>query len=150
MTKASPSLAFFVLVILSCALGGTLAAQSADRPDQRRLGEEVLLEALLGPRQLLIRVATGGCTGKDSFKVDVAKAPGPASQTAHYVLTVNRIKIDSCKAFFPDGTPVLLDLEKDLGLKGGFTYSVSNRVVSGSGGSDNSFFGIVKKYFLAK
>jgi hypothetical protein len=141
-----------VLAVLSC-LGGVLLvgsrALAAAPQDQRQLGEEVLLEALLGSRQLMVRVATGGCTDKDSFKPEVYKMPGTS---LHYVLTLNRIKPDNCKALFPDGTPVLFDLEKDFGLSGVFSYSLANKVRSapGAGASQDSFFGIVKKYFTAK
>jgi hypothetical protein len=117
--------------------------------DQRQLGEEVLLEALLGTRQLMVRVVTGGCTDKDSFKIEMVKMPGASP---HYVLTLNRIKRDDCKALFPAGTPVLFDLEKELGLRGDFTYSLANKVCSvpGAKASEDSFFGIIKKYFTAK
>lgn len=152
MMKAKSSEAILTLIVLTFLLAGTLAAQSADRPDQRRLGEEVLLEALLAPRHLLVRVVSGGCTGKESFKVEAKKAPVSTPGAVHYVLTVNRIKIDSCKAFLPDGEMVAFDLEADLGLKGAFTYALSNRVVSvpSSGGSENTLFGIIKKYFTVR
>ncbi|MCX6559188.1 MAG: hypothetical protein NTZ26_01615 [Candidatus Aminicenantes bacterium] len=132
-------------------IGSSLLA--AVPQDQRHIGEEILLEALLGPRQLMVRVATGGCTGKDSFKVEMVKMPSASPQSApHYVLTLNRIKSDDCKAFFPNGTPVLFDLEKELGLTGIFTYSLANKIYSppGTGASEESFFGIIKKYFTIK
>jgi hypothetical protein len=145
-----------VLVILTLAVWGLLSGSyslAAASQDQRQLGEEVLLEALLGPRQLMVRVATGGCTDKDSFKVGMVKTPGASPQTApHYVLTLNRIKADDCKAFLPNGAPVLFDLQKDLGLSGVFTFSLANKVRSspGADSSEESFFGIIKKYFTAK
>jgi hypothetical protein len=152
MLKTSARKALFVLVALASAFGGALAAQSSNRPDQRRLGEEVLMEALLGPRHLLVRVASGGCTGKESFKVEAQKAPASTPEGVHYVLTIDRIKVDSCKAFLPDGEIVAFDLEADLGLKGAFTYALSNRVVSipSSSVSENSLFGIIKKYFTVR
>jgi hypothetical protein len=111
------------------------------------------LEALLGPRQFMVRVATGGCTDKESFKVEMSKMPSvPPQSVPHYVLTLNRIKPDDCKAFFPNGTPVLFDLAKDMGLTGVFTYSLANQVRSapGTDSSEESFFGIIKKYFTIK
>ncbi len=141
-----------ILAAFSFILGTALIVPgglAADRQDSRRLGEEVLMEALLGSRQLMVRVATGGCTEKDSFKVEVKKAPDSDSRTPCYILTLNRVKPDDCKAFFPDGTPILFDLEKDLGLKGAFTYSLSNKVAAAPE-SESSLFGIIKKYFTVK
>jgi hypothetical protein len=140
-----------VLAVLSLAGGAFLFgphALAAAPQDQRQLGEEVLLEALLGSRQLMVRVASGGCTDKDSFKLAMVKMPGAPP---HYVLTLNRIRRDDCKALLLAGAPVLFDLEKDLGLRGDFTYALANKVRSSSkaGASEDSFFGIIKKYFTA-
>jgi len=102
----------------------------------------------MGQNRFLIRVASGGCTDKTSFKVDVKKEEN-GSKKPHYSLTVIRITPDACKALLFEGALVLFDLEKDLGLKGDFTYTVTNRVLSSSIAPrpDESLFSIIEKNF---
>ena len=134
------------LVMLSVSL---YAQQYSAGP--RHIGEEVLDELLMGRKSLLVRVGSGGCTGKGSFRVDVKKTEGMTPKAPHYILTINRTKIDECKAIFDGGTPIFWDLEKDLGLKGDFTFSVRNMVYSVThpflaDDNEESFLSIVKKH----
>lgn len=70
----------------------------------------------------------------------------------HYILTINRVSKDECKAIIDVGIPIFWDLEKDLGLKGDFTFSVRNMVYSVSypflsDADEESFLSVVKKHF---
>lgn len=122
-------------------------AQLSQSP--RQTGEEVLEEILMGSKKFIIRVGSNGCTDKGSFKVDVKKEDGLSLKSPHYILTILRIKPDECKAIVDEGALVLFDMEKDIGIKGSFTYSVANRVFSSSRiqPSDESLFSIIGKYF---
>jgi hypothetical protein len=113
----------------------TLAAQpqaekNATLPEvsrtQRELGIVILENFSVKDGVVSFRTPTGGCTDKDSFKVSVKREEGISEKIPHYALTIERIKPDDCKAFFPDGVEVKYDLEKDLGLKGAYTIFIAN------------------------
>jgi hypothetical protein len=114
----------------------------------RQTGEEVLRELLMGPNKFIVSVASNGCTDKGSFKVDVKKEAGLTSSAPHYVLTLKRVEPDECKALVPEGTLVLFDLAEDLGIRGNFTYSLTNRVLalSKAAPSDESMMSIIERY----
>jgi hypothetical protein len=97
----------------------------------RQIGEETLEELVLGKNALIARVASHGCTSKKSFRIEVQKTDGVSTIAPHYVLAINRVAVDECKAIVDDGIVLVWDLEKDIGLKGPFTFSVRNRVDSG-------------------
>lgn len=122
----------------------------------RQTGEEVLDELLIGTDSIFAKVGSNGCTGKGSFRIDIKKEEGVSSRTPHYVLTINRISKDECKAIVEDGALIFWDLEKDLGLTGNYTFSVTNMVHNvdkklrlGRGGDDNSLVSIIKKHVTA-
>ncbi len=94
----------------------------------RETGEEVLDELLLGEKTVAAKVGSGGCTGKGSFRVDMEKREGITPRVPHYILTIQRVGIDECKAIVDDGPVIVWDLEKDLGLTGNYTFSVRNMV----------------------
>jgi hypothetical protein len=147
--------AFFVLAALFCisvALFFTPKMYAGDSTNPRQTGEEVLYETLMGSNQFIVRVASHGCTDKNSFKIDVKKEVGLSLKAPHFVLTIIRIKPDECKAIVDGGTLVLYKLEKDLELKGDFTYSITNKVFSSSKlkPSDESLLSIIEKYFTSK
>jgi hypothetical protein len=124
---------FFAFIVFFCILGVFVFTpisygQYSNGP--RQTGEEVLDEILMGSNKFIVRAASNGGTDKSSFKIDVKKEAGLSTKAPHYVLTVMRIKPDECKAIVESGTLVLFDLEKDLGLKGDFTYSITNKVFS--------------------
>ncbi len=54
-----------LFLALACLLMVTLL--QAQAPEARRVGEEVLYEALLGARDFLIVVPSNGCIRKESF-----------------------------------------------------------------------------------
>lgn len=101
----------------------------------RQTGEEILLDLQAMPDSLTIRVASNGCTSRNSFRIDIRKEEGISPKVPHYVLTIYRIQPDECKMMVYGGEHITFDLAKDLGLKGMFTYSVTNGVYSGAAGS---------------
>lgn len=119
------SMAFIVVFGLFCT--GAFAQPYSLGPGQK--GEEILDELLLGNSMFWVAVGSSGCTGKGSFRVDVGRQEGMPPAAPHYTLTIHRVAADECKAII-GGIVISWDLEKDLGLKGSFTYSVRNRVYS--------------------
>lgn len=115
----------------------------------RQNGEAILDELLMGKTLFLVKVGSNGCTGKASFRIDVQKREGITPIAPHYVLTINRVAPDECKAIVDEGMVISWDLEKDLGLKGSFTYSVRNMVYSvyQPFEDEESFLFIVAKHF---
>ncbi|EAT59265.1 hypothetical protein CferDRAFT_1272 [Chlorobium ferrooxidans DSM 13031] len=84
---------------------------------------EVLLGLNQTPKTIDIRVATGGCTQKEDFKIDVKKG---LTEKSPYSITIYRIKNDYCKAYLPEG--VLLSFTKEeLGINGLTEFIVTNR-----------------------
>lgn len=72
---------------------------------------------------------TGGCTEKKSFRLIAENVSSPTEEIPHYKLTVERVVPDHCKGFFADGVRIEFDLEKDSGLKGAYTVSITNPVI---------------------
>ena len=131
---------FYAALFLS--LAATLAAQpQAEKTSpppkltstQRDLGVVILEDFSIKGGVLSFRTATGGCTDKDSFKISVSRAAGISERVSHFILTIERIKPDDCKAFFPDGVVMEFDLEKDLGLTGVYVVSISNPMAPRAG-----------------
>lgn len=115
----------------------------------RQTGEAVLDELLLGRNKFVISVGSNGCTAKSSFTVDVKKEKGLTPNAPHYALGIKRLIADECKAIADGGTLILFDLEKDLGITGNYTYSVTNHVYSWSGERmrDESLWSMIEKNF---
>ncbi|MGQ9802188.1 MAG: hypothetical protein ACUVRL_11080 [Candidatus Saccharicenans sp.] len=127
---------FFLVALISTNL-------VAQYPDARRTGEEVLYESLLGAKGFFIVVESNGCTLKESFQIETSKKNNQDG-TVNYILTVLRKTPDECKKL-PEKIVLYFDLEKDLGLRGKFTYSLSNRIFPAP--FDESLSSIVEKYF---
>ena len=125
----------FVLTLVSLLIAGLPAgAQSAQiSRSPREPGEALLRELAIRDGKLTFRVDSNGCTDAASFKVRVAKEEGVTAKAAHYRLTIERVRIDECKAMLWDGVVIELDLERDLGLKGTYTVSVTNPVAPAGG-----------------
>ncbi len=113
-------------VIFTLLLAVSASAQISDSP--RKTGEEILLEVITKPNKLIVRVGSNGCTNKNSFKVNVKKTDGLSTKSPHYVLTIVRTSADECKAIVEGGPIIIFDMEKDLGLTGHYTYSLTNRI----------------------
>jgi len=96
--------------------------------NQAELGVIVLEDFSFTKGKIIFTTDTGGCTDKTSFKVNVKKEKGISEKTPNFTLSIERIKIDECKAFFPEGVVIEFDIEKDFGLKGDFTVSVTNLI----------------------
>ncbi len=85
--------------------------------------EEVLHGIELTPESLIITVATGGCTKRNSFRVDVVIGTTGAPP---YLVIIYRIKSDDCKGDFE---PIRISFSlKELGLEGAVDFRVLNRI----------------------
>jgi hypothetical protein len=129
---ATAALLLSILPLLACPPAA--AAPVSHGP--RQPGEAVLDELLLGRKTIVAKVGSNGCTTKGSFRVDVRKTEGMTALAPHYVLTILRVVPDECKAIVGDGPAILWDLEKELGLSGNYTFSVSNLVYGSTPPSD--------------
>jgi hypothetical protein len=137
MSKTKASRVFFALTFI-LLLSSAIQLQAENTKDdnrpaqishgQRDLGAVILEDLSVTNGKIIFRTATGGCTDKASFQVRIKKEKGISDKAPNYALTIERIKIDECKAFFPDGVLIEFNLEKDLGLKGDFTVSVTNLI----------------------
>jgi len=99
----------------------------------RDLGTAILRDLSIRDGKISFRVDSKGCTDDGSFKVRVRKEEGITPKAAHFELTIERVRIDECKAMLWEGVVIELDLEKDLGLAGTYTVSVSNPVLPKEG-----------------
>jgi hypothetical protein len=119
--------AFFLLLFA----GLSVSAQTSEIScSPRELGTAVLREVAIQDGQLRFRVDSNGCTDAGSFKVRVRRSDGRAPKTAHYQLTIERVRSDECKAILWEGVVIEMDLAKDLGLKGKYTALVTNPVLA--------------------
>jgi len=138
-----------IAVAVSLFSTGLFAQQYSLGP--RYTGEEILDELFIGEDTIIVKVGGGGgCTSKGSYQVDAKKIEGISAKTPHYILTINRVHIDECKAIVADGLIIAWDLENDLGLKGNYTFSVKNMVQSGAhpfetNNEENSMLPVIKK-----
>ncbi len=140
--------AMTALAVIACGIFLAVESFAQISSGPRQTGEEVLRELLMGPNKFIVSVASNGCTEKGSFKIDVKKEAGLTSSAPHYVLTLKRVEPDECKAIVPEGTLVVFDLAQDLGIRGNFTYSLTNRVLalSKAAPSDGSLMSIIERY----
>lgn len=94
-----------------------------DVPVEQVPVEEVLHGIELTDQKLIITVATGGCTKKDDFHVEVNKG---FTRLPPYLVTVYRIKSDDCRGNFE---PIRISFSlKELGLEGNVDFRVLNRI----------------------
>lgn len=137
-----------VLIFMSAFSTGAFAQPYSHGP--RQTGEVVLDELLVGRNSLLVKVGSNGCTSKTSFRIDTKREEGITPIAPHYILTLDRIVPDECKAIVEEGVLIFWELDNDLGLKGNFTFSVRNMVYSTTSGfhpDDDSLLSIIKKSF---
>jgi hypothetical protein len=93
-------------------------------PNGSRHGDERTLETLIAFRAehaaLIFRVATGGCTTADDFRVDVELVEsGPVAISLH------RLRADTCKAFIPEGVEIRFE-RAELGIPAGRPLVIRN------------------------
>ena len=96
----------------------------------RELGVAVLRDVSIGDGKISFRVDSNGCTDAGSFEVRVTREQGITAEAPHYRLMIVRVRTDECKAMLWDGVVIELDLERELGLTGAYTFSVTNPVLS--------------------
>lgn len=72
--------------------------------------------------QLIFRVATGGCTQAEDFKLHKEVNPKAAGTVN---LTLVRLKPDRCKGYFPKGTKITFDRRK-LGIPASAKIELEN------------------------
>lgn len=67
---------------------------------------------------LIIRVESGGCTGKKDIKHYVTKEEimKENKKLTRYTITFSKFNYDRCKAFFPNGVPIKYLLKEELGI----------------------------------
>ena len=119
--------ALFTLILF----GRPVCAQAQDvSRSPRELGTAVLRELSIGEGKISFRVDSNGCTDAGSFEVRVIREQGITAKAPHYRLSIERVRIDECKAMLWDGVVIDLDLEQDLGLTGAYTVSITNPVLS--------------------
>jgi hypothetical protein len=99
----------------------------------RDLGTELLRDLSIRDGKISFRVDSNGCTDAASFRVRVSRQEGITAKTPHYQATIERVRVDECKAMLWDGVVIELDLEKDVGLTGTYTLSVTNPVLPKGG-----------------
>ncbi|MBN1835803.1 MAG: hypothetical protein JW820_08125 [Spirochaetales bacterium] len=129
------SLSAFVAGLLALLLAGlpvfgeTLEVSGSPR----ELGTAVLRDLGIREGTISFRVDSNGCTDAQSFTVQVDREEGITPKAPHYRLTIQRVRIDECKAMLWDGVVIELELERDLGLTGTYTLSVTNPVLAEGG-----------------
>jgi hypothetical protein len=128
MRRVSAFLSAFFALLLA---GLPVFAQTLNvSRSPRELGTAVLRELSIRDGKLRFRVDSGGCTDASSFKVRASRLEGITPKSAHYQLTIERVRSDECKGMLWEGVEIELDLRKDLGLKGSYTVSAVNPVLS--------------------
>ena len=74
---------------------------------------------------LIFRVATGGCTTADDFRVDVESV-----DSRHVAITLHRLRADTCKAFIPEGVEIRFE-RTALGIPPGHVIVIRNPFAAG-------------------
>jgi hypothetical protein len=125
-------LSLFLSALFAVLLVGRPACAQAQEVSRspREPGTAVLRELSVAEGLISFRVDSNGCTDAGSFEVRVVREQGITAEVPHYRLTIERVRIDECKAMLWEGVVIELDLEQDLGLIGAYTFSVTNPVLS--------------------
>ncbi|MBU2710495.1 hypothetical protein [Zooshikella harenae] len=86
--------------------------------------KEVLMGFDIEPNSIVLHVASGGCTSKSDFKIDIKnnKNEQPPLQ-----LTVLRLVPDYCEAHIPNGIELYYD-RAALGLSGDIEFTLTNTI----------------------
>jgi hypothetical protein len=123
-------LLFLALALSSLAAMAFPAAALPGRISRspRETGTAVLRDVSIRDGMLVFRVDSGGCTDASSFRVRTEREEGIAPNAPHYRLTIERVRIDECKAMLWEGVVIELDLARDVGLMGSYTVTVTNPV----------------------
>lgn len=124
---SAPLFASFLLLLVALPVSAQTLKVSRS---PRELGAAVLRDLSVHEGKIRFRVDSGGCTDASSFKVRVRREEDLTPKSAHFQLTIERVRADECKAMLREGVVIELDLRRDLGLKGPYTVSVGNPVLS--------------------
>ena len=133
-----PITASFVFKDIPTDLKGVKVNSQQNSVEQKAVKEEKIeneetiftpqLENLMGieilDQKLKIRVYSGGCTSKDSFRINVIKG---FTGIPPYIVEIYRIIPDYCKAYLPDGVVLEYDLQ-ELGIEPFATFNLQNRI----------------------
>lgn len=86
--------------------------------------KEVLMGVDIQPKSLVLHVASGGCTSKSDFKIDIRK-----DKNAQHPLqvTIFRQVPDYCEAHIPNGIKLYYD-RASLGLSGDIEFTLTNAI----------------------
>lgn len=79
--------------------------------------------------RISIKVNTNGCTDKKTVKAEVNKTYKIDNQVPTYEVVFKRTVSDNCKAFLPEGTVLVYDLQEEFGLKMPYTMEIKNPVI---------------------
>lgn len=112
------SLKNVVAALLAIEAAFPLVAVCAERT------EEVLMGINITDSEIELHVASGGCTNKNSFSIEIDKG---SIGKPPYVLRVYRVKSDNCEAFLPNGVSVRYSKD-ELGLSGISEMSLINKL----------------------
>ena len=125
----------FSWVVFFVLLGGMrLCAEPVRLSNSpRELGAAVLRELSIREGAISFRVDSNGCTDAASFRYRTERHDGMGPKTPHYLLTIERVRVDECKAMLWEGVVIEVDLEEVVGLSGSYTISVVNPVLSKGG-----------------
>lgn len=133
--RRTPAFACALAALLCVAFSAAaLPARLSRGP--RETGVAVLRDLSVRDGMLSFRVDSGGCTDASSFRVRAEKEEGVSQKSPHYRLTIERVRIDECKAMLWEGVVIEIDLARDVGLKGAYTVSVTNPVQRADDGLD--------------
>lgn len=107
------SAAAFALALAACQAGphGAAPARSAELVYDWRVDRA---------GDLVVRVASNGCTTRDSFAADVYGAQG-----WNFDVTLRRVHADNCRAILPQGVELAWTFD-ELGLPPGAGIRVTN------------------------
>ena len=86
--------------------------------------EEVVYGVELTHNSLQFQVASGGCTQKEDFELEVVQG---STELPTYVVTLNRVNPDYCRALVPDGVQIKY-ARKDVGLEDKVAFTLTNKI----------------------
>jgi hypothetical protein len=85
-------------------------------------GYGTIRAASVGPDRVTARVASNGCTSKDTIRPDIRK-----TGDNQFTLGLKRVREDYCKALLPDGVELTWAFE-ELGIPDGAQVILLNRI----------------------
>lgn len=102
---------------------GLIASDNLTNPEFSPVLENLMGIEVVG-EQLKIRVSSGGCTNKDSFRINVMKG---FTGVPPYILEVYRVIPDRCRAHLLNGVVLEYNLQ-ELGIEPFASFSLANKI----------------------